>query len=168
MLRLRPFKNSDAQKIVGWINDEASFYKWSAGRFGEYPLDAVRLCDHYDNAGDSFFTFCAFDEEGIKGHLIIRFPDDKMQEARLGFIIVDSALRGKGYGKRMIELAIRYSFDILKVSRVSLGVFENNPKAFECYKAAGFESTGGSWSIKLMGEDWKCIEMAIDADSYRR
>ncbi len=166
MLRLRPFKNSDAEFIVKWITDEKQFYMWSAGRFGEFPLDAKRLCEHYEKSGDNFFTFTAFDENGVAGHLIIRFLDDKKEEARLGFIIVDSKIRGKGYGHKMIELAIKYCFEILMVSKVSLGVFDNNPNAYNCYKACGLKETGGSWQIKLMGEDWNCIEMAIEKDEY--
>ena len=57
---------------------------------------------------------------------------------RFGFVIVDSSKRGKGYGKGMLELAIRYAFDILKAERITLGVFENNAPAYRCYKAVGF------------------------------
>ena len=39
----------------------------------------------------------------------------------------------------MIQMAIRYAFDMLQAEKVTLGVFENNPSAYYCYKAAGFE-----------------------------
>lgn len=43
----------------------------------------------------------AFDESGVVGHLILRFTDEEQQTIRFGFVIVDDAKRGKGYGKEM-------------------------------------------------------------------
>lgn len=57
---------------------------------------------------------------------------------RLGFIIADESKRGMGHGKRMIHMAIRYAFDMLKAEKITLGVFDNNPSAYHCCKAAGF------------------------------
>lgn len=39
----------------------------------------------------------------------------------------------------MVQMAIRYAFDMLKAEKITLGVFENNPAAYYCYKAAGFQ-----------------------------
>lgn len=38
MIRLRPYNVNDADKILSWSNNERSFYKWSAGVLGEYPI----------------------------------------------------------------------------------------------------------------------------------
>lgn len=35
-------------------------------------------------------------------------------------------------------MAIRYAFDMLKAEKITLGVFENNPSAYYCYKSVGF------------------------------
>ena len=48
MLRLRPYKTEDAEKILSWSNDEKSFYKWSAGILGEYPITKEQFSfEHY-------------------------------------------------------------------------------------------------------------------------
>ncbi len=164
MLRLRPFKISDAEKIVLWFNDSLSFYKWSAGRFGEFPLTAERLCAQYDEEEKNGTTmpFTAYDEQGVAGHLIIRFLDEEMTDARLGFIAVDSARRGQSLGSEMIALAIAFCRDFLKAKRVSLGVFENNPAAIRCYEKAGFAKIEGSTcEVDIAGEKWDCTEMEI-------
>ena len=46
----------------------------------------------------------------------------------------------------------------------SLGVFENNVSAYHCYKAAGFKDVilDETETYKVMGEEWKCVEMAIE------
>ncbi len=168
MLRLRPYKKCDAEYIVKWIKDEVSFRKWCADRYEAYPISAEDINKHYEQQdySDAFYPMTAFDESGVVGHLIMRFTDEAKHNLRFGFIIVDDSKRGKGYGKEMLKLAAKYAFDILKVDRISLGVFENNPQAHNCYKAAGFcdKPNQKDFYIPIMGENWKCIEMEIYND----
>ena len=161
MLRLRPYKPCDAKAIVTWVHDERAFQKWSATRMGDYPITAEALNAHYDSFRDSdrFFPMTAFDETGPVGHLILRYPGDDLDELRFGFIIVDDNKRGMGYGKAMLQLALDYAFDLLKVKKVTLGVFENNPPARHCYNAAGFRETSERSVLRILGEDWVCLEM---------
>lgn len=35
MIRIRPYKSTDADKILLWCQDERAFYQWSAGVMGE-------------------------------------------------------------------------------------------------------------------------------------
>ena len=165
MLRLRPYKRCDADKIVSWIQDEEAFYKWSAGVLGAYPITAEALNAHYDEKADldSFYTMTAFDETGAVGQLIMRFLDEEKKTLRFGFVIVDDSKRGMGYGKQMLGLALRFAFDILKVQKVTLGVLENNPGAYNCYKAAGFKDAPMDEPeyYPLMGEKIKCLELEI-------
>lgn len=106
----------------------------------------------------------AFDETGIVGHFTMRFPDDNsFDEIRLGFVIVDDKKRGKGYGKEMLSLAVQYAFDFIKVKKISLGVFENNTAALNCYRSCGFRivELETAESYQCMGETWNCIEMEL-------
>lgn len=61
----------------------------------------------------------------------------------------------------MVSLAVQFAFDFLKVKKVSLGVFENNLKALQCYRACGFTEilTEKTENYLCMGETWNCIEM---------
>ena len=165
MLRLRPYKACDAAAIVSWIGDEVSFRKWCADRYDHYPITADDMNRHYDafSDSDSFFPMTAFDETGVVGHMIMRFTDEKKSVLRFGFVIVDDKKRGMGYGKQMLELAIKYAFEILRVDKITLGVFENNEAAYWCYKAAGFHEapTGEARFCRFFGEDWKCLELEM-------
>ena len=38
MLRLRAYNKDDAETILTWIKDGKTFYKWTAGILGEYPI----------------------------------------------------------------------------------------------------------------------------------
>lgn len=160
MLRLRPYKPCDAEKIVTWIQDEVGFAKWSAGIL-EYPLTAEGLNAHYkaQENNEDYWTMVAFDESGVVGQFIMRFVEGNKKSIRLGFIIVDSSKRGKGYGKGMLELALKYAFEILKVEEVTLGVFKNNPSACKCYQSLGFEEVGIEGTYEILGEQWVCQEL---------
>ncbi len=165
MLRLRPYKKCDAQHIVCWIKDEISFRQWCADRYDHYPITADDMNAHYSafEMTDTFFPFTAFDDSGVAGHLIMRFTDEAKTTLRFGFVIVDDSKRGKGYGKEMLTLAIRYGFDIMKAERITLGVFENNLSAYHCYIASGFRdiTPHDAETYQILGECWKCLELEI-------
>jgi RimJ/RimL family protein N-acetyltransferase len=89
--------------------------------------------------------------------------DYENESIHLGFIIVDPAIRGKGYGKEMLRLVIKYAFEILNVSRITLGVFDNNPAAHYCYKAAGFvDEKYYAEVFPYKDEKWGVYDMVID------
>ena len=168
MLRLRPYKACDAETIISWIGDETAFRKWCADRYDSYPVTAEDMNRHYDEAAysDSFYEMTAFDDTGVVGHLIMRFTDEEKKILRFGFVIVDDKKRGKGYGKEMLQLAARYAFDILKVEKITLGVFENNESAYWCYRAAGFRDVELPVPefYPIFGEQWKCLELELAKD----
>ena len=166
MLRLRPYKKCDAKYIVSWIKDEVSFRKWCADRYDSYPINADDMNKHYSGLDelDTFFQMTAIDESGVVGHLIMRFIDEEKKILRFGFVIVDDTKRGKGYGKELLRLAVKYAFEILRVEKITLGVFENNTSAYWCYKAAGFSDveTEEEEYYPIMGEQWKCLELEMN------
>lgn len=172
MLKLRPYKPCDAETIVSWCKDEESFRRWTSDRYDSFPITAADMNKKYiDNNGDcldldNFYPMTAFDESGIVGSLILRFNNEKRTVVRLGFIIVDDAKRGKGYGKKMVRLATKYAFEFLGAEKVTLGVFDNNPSAYHCYKAAGFKETGENFNIPLFEEMWTVVELKMEREDY--
>lgn len=38
MIRIRPYKTSDAEAILSWCQDEKAFYQWTAGVLSNYPI----------------------------------------------------------------------------------------------------------------------------------
>ncbi|MGN0165942.1 MAG: GNAT family N-acetyltransferase [Lachnospiraceae bacterium] len=169
MLRLRPYKKCDAEAIVKWHKDEESFRKWALDKYENYPITADDMNCYYDSFAysDTLFPFTAFDEEGVCGHMIMRFLDSEKQSLRFGFIIVDTNRRGKGYGREMLVAALKYAFEVLKVDKVSLGVFENNPGARKCYEKVGLKPIGyEEGSYVYHGERWNIIDMGITKKEY--
>lgn len=171
MLRLRPFKPQDGEYLMKWFDDEKAFVKWSAGQFS-YPLTRQQIDDYckkweQDNNG---WPMAALDENGqVVGHLLMRTMDYQNNELFFGFIVVDPTIRGKGYGKEMLSLALEYAFHILKADTVRLRVFANNPGAKACYEAVGFEEEQfmkAAFSYKE--ELWDNYQMAARCSEMER
>ena len=168
-MRLRPYKPTDADTILGWIKNEETFRRWSTDRYPHYPITAADINHKYLDCNgdcvepDNFYPMTAFDESGIVGHLILRFTDAEKTTLRIGFVIVDDSKRGMGYGKQMLQLALSFAFDIFKAKKVTLGVLENNPGAYHCYKAAGFRDVTSDTPeyYHLMGQQVKCLELEM-------
>lgn len=163
MLRVRPYRKDDAKTIVTWCKDEETFYKWSAGIMGEYPLTVQKLEEatngRIDN--DRYFPFVAVDDGRVVGFFTLRHPEGVNDQLRFGFVIVDPEIRGKGYGKKMLQLGLKFAFEVYGVTKGSLGVFENNMNAYHCYHAVGFRETGEVEWYEMGDGKWKCIVMEI-------
>lgn len=174
-LILRPYKPKDAEAIVSWIKNETAFRKWSADRYDAYPITAEDInykylkCNGDCEEPDNFYPFTVVDANGPVGHLIMRYTNKEKTVIRLGFVIVDDSKRGMGYGKRMIQMALEYAFEMLKAEKITLGVFDNNPSAYYCYKAAGFNEIPVKEDrvFEILGEKWKCIELEMDRRIHR-
>lgn len=111
----------------------------------------------------NFYPFTLEDEGKIIGHLILRNPGENKDVIRLGFIIIDKEIRGKGYGKKLIKEAIKYAKEKLDAKKVNLGVFKSNESAFECYKSVGFKVIDiEKDAYRFYEEQWDCIEMILE------
>lgn len=108
------------------------------------------------------------DNNTVAGHLILRFTDKERTILRFGFVITDDSKRGLGYGKEMLSLALKYSFEILKVNKITLGVFDNNLAAYHCYKSVGFKEIENENKEEncFCGEIWSVSEMEMTKDDY--
>ena len=156
MLQLRPYRADDAATVLSWCTDEHSFYQWTAGRLGAYPLSPAQ----FQPASDSI-AFIATDAGVPAGFFTLRPLENRPGELRLGFIIVAPQKRGHGCGKAMVQLAVRYAREFCGAQAVSLGVFENNPTAYNCYIAAGFrpDLSQPPESYRIQSEDWRCLRL---------
>ena len=159
MLRLRPYKSEDTEKILSWSNDEKAFYKWSAGVLGEYPITKEQF-----GFVNNLMAFTAIDDDEVVGFFTMRKPSESFDELRFGFVVVDPQKRGKGYGKGMLNLGVKYAKEIFGAKKVSLGVFENNESAYYCYKAVGFKDVTleETETYTVIGEIWNCLELEME------
>ncbi len=69
---------------------------------------------------------------------------------------------GKGCGTDAMRLLLRYGFTELNLHRVSLAVFEYNPRAIRSYEKCGFKHEGRIREFLLRdGKRWDMLHMGI-------
>ena len=174
MIRLRVYKPCDAKSIVSWCDNETVFNFWGGLHFGKYPITSEIINDKYFNKNgdcaeeDNFYPVTAFDDTGAVGHFIMRYLRGDNKILRFGWVIVDSAKRGRQYGKKMIRLGLKYAFEIMGVQKVTIGVIENNISAYKCYLSAGFRKSMDLQDsyVEINGDTYKIVELEITKEEY--
>ncbi len=167
-LILRTYQPSDAAMITSWLKSEYLMRQWCADRYERYPVTPEDMNTYHERNidGQRSRALTMTDGDDIVGYITLRTPAHNPTEQRLGFVIVDDSKRGRGYGKTLVSMAVKYAFEELGATKVSLGVFENNPSAIYCYEAAGFRHVSllVAESYECLGETWNCIEMERYSD----
>lgn len=162
-MRLRPYiPETDFDVIREWITDPRTHALWCANRFA-YPLSAENfggtLRDLRVRNGD--IPFVAFEGGRPVGFFCYSLHPET-NEGLLKFVMVDPALRGQGFGKAMLRLAVEYAFSISKADAVSLRVFTENTGAVKCYEHAGFtEEKTELNAFPYLDESWGRRSMVI-------
>jgi RimJ/RimL family protein N-acetyltransferase len=83
-------------------------------------------------------------------------------EAWVGIGIGERDCWGKGYGTDAMRIILRYAFTELNLHRVSLGVFEYNPRAIRSYEKAGFVHEGRNRKlVSREGKRWDEVHMGV-------
>jgi RimJ/RimL family protein N-acetyltransferase len=84
------------------------------------------------------------------------------REAFVGIAIGDQDYWGKGYGTDAMQVLLRYAFTELNLERISLDVFEYNPRAIHSYEKAGFRQEGRKRQyVERDGQRYDLIYMGI-------
>lgn len=160
-MRLRPYIPSrDFDIVRGWVTDRREHALWCADRFC-YPLERENF-DSVLAAHSERFTDCAFvatEDNGRPLGFFCYSVNTATNEGMLKFVVNDPLKRGRGVGKEMISLALRYAFDFTKAEMVKLYVFGGNIPAQKCYESVGFTEEGTDSVAFMFGEEpwYRCL-----------
>ena len=98
MIRIRPYKQSDEEKILSWCDSEDTFFKWTFGLLGDYPVTSEKF-----RKTSEYMQFTAVDDDEPVGYFIARNPNGNLNELRFGYGIVKPDRRDQGVGKEMLR-----------------------------------------------------------------
>ncbi len=150
----------DEALVQSWVADERTYYRWSAGSVGQWPLAPGMLNDRVAQftTGHAFVWLWQGEPAGF---LTLFTQKDRENGIRFGYVLLNPAFRGQGLGKRMIACAVHHARTKLKARSMHLAVYVNNPAALKSYEANGFRRDE---NIPLrrdtcMGETWDCQNM---------
>lgn len=168
MIRLEPFTKNDIPQLIDWISDEILLYQWSGSLFS-FPLTENSLQWYVEDTNvkdvSNAFIYKAIEEETNKtiGHISLGSISWKNNSARITRVLIgDNDSKGKGFCRQMVTAVSKIGFEELDFHRISLGVYETNVNALQCYKKAGYKVEGLHRDVLLHGKEyWSIIEMSM-------
>ena len=115
-----------------------------------------------------WFSIRKLDDDTLLGDIDLYVYNWPARDTFVGLGIGERDFWGKGYGTDVMKVILRYAFTEINMKRVTLTVFEYNPRAIRSYEKAGFRhegrlrgallKDGKRWDMLYMGilrEDWK-------------
>lgn len=161
-MRLRPYISSrDFEYLRKWGTDERAHALWCANLipypFSEEELNDVLKKNEHEWGASAYIVT---EDNGQPVGFFTYSVNVNDNSGFFTFIVVDSELRGKGYGTEIMELALNYAYLITGVTSVQLNVFDVNKSAIKCYLKAGFiERNTVSNAFTYKNESWSRCNM---------
>ncbi|MBC8082272.1 MAG: GNAT family N-acetyltransferase [Hymenobacter sp.] len=182
MITLEPFTAADFDELMAWVDDERLMKEWSGSMFS-FPLSEAGLAWYVEganNAADpSVFIYKAVDAKtGVTvGHISLGGISERDRAGRITRVLVGNTTeRRRGICQGMVRALLRIGFEDLRLHRISLGVYDFNHAAINCYLKCGFRQEGllrdvvrhddGYWSLIEMGlleDEWRALQATSPA-----
>lgn len=144
-IRLRGVEREDIPLFVEWLNDPEVI----EGLISFQPLsfeDEKRWFEALADRPAVERPLAIEIQEGetwrIIGNCSYHNLSQINRSAELGIFIGDKSKWSSGYGTETIQLLLKYGFESLNLNRISLVVYDDNPRAIRVYEKAGFIHEG--------------------------
>lgn len=122
-----------------------------------------------DDLSQCFFMIRTLEDDRVIGDIGLDGILWNHGDAWVGIGIGEKDYWGKGYGTDAMRVILRYAFTELNLHRVSLTVFEYNPRAIRSYEKAGFVPEGREReAVFRSGKRWDMIFMGILREEWER
>ena len=125
-----------------------------------------------------YFSIRTLAEDKLIGEIDLGVVNWPGRDAFVGLGIGETEYWSKGYGTDVMNVLLRFAFTEINLRRVTLTVFEYNPRAIRSYEKAGFRHEGRlrgllnregrRWDELFMGilrEEWLALNMPVAAEA---
>jgi len=124
--------------------------KWMEEEVGEMLLQSY------------YFSIRTLAEDKLIGELELDVVNWPGRDAFVALGIGETGYWSKGYGTDVMNVLLVFAFTEINLRRVSLGVFEYNPRAIRSYEKAGFRHEGRlRCLLNREGRRWDNLFMGI-------
>jgi RimJ/RimL family protein N-acetyltransferase len=167
LVRLSAFDPEELSKAFPRWNRNSEYYRLlnpsshpmqsskAAAKWMEEEVGEMSVASYY-------FSIRTLTDDKLIGELSLDIVDWSGRDAFVGLGIGEPEYWSKGYGTDVMNVLLRYAFTELNLKRVSLGVFEYNPRAIRSYEKAGFRHEGGlRLALNREGRRWDSLYMGI-------
>jgi len=136
---LRAIEKTDLGRCHRWINDP------DITRFLQVymPVSLYEEEKWIEGLAEREDRIFAIEVEGKHiGNCGLHGIDWKNRHAELGILIGEHEYHNKGYGTEAVKTLLKFGFGTLGLERISVRVYDFNPRAQKCYAKAGFVKEG--------------------------
>ncbi len=135
-----------AEALHSWVRDSEYWRLMAADPAFPYSLKAIVDWNEKELQKESpeiyHFVIRTLEDDRLIGEIGLDGIQWTNGDAFVGISIGERRDWGKGYGTDAMRTILRYAFTELNLHRVTLTVFEYNPRAIRSYEKAGFVHEG--------------------------
>jgi RimJ/RimL family protein N-acetyltransferase len=176
LVTLRPFRDGDAEAMAAILSDPdvrrltGSVATTAEAEQPEQHDD--RLVRWYATRNEQSDRLDLAVEDAVSGRLVgevvLNEVDPDALTCNLRALIGPEG-RDRGLGTEAVRLATAYGIERLGLRRITLEVFEFNPRARRVYEKVGYVATGvRPDALDFDGVSVAAVDMAVDAEDWRR
>ncbi len=156
-MNLKRFNMDVAYEISSWFPTPKEACLWGGVRFG-WPIQVSKIIARSELPNIEFYTLV----EGCEVLGFIELQEINETEIRLCRVAVSPRYRGRGLGKKLIQLSLDEIKQRNSYKTVTLAVFTENIVAYNCYQYLGFAEVDKEPKFKVFnGEKWPLVQMEI-------
>ena len=112
--------------------------------------------------GIYLFSARRLSDDRLIGEMALEVVNWTGRDAFVGLSIGERENWGRGYGTEMMQLLLQFAFLEVNLRRVTLTVFEYNPRAIRSYEKSGFRHEGRIRQfLNKEGRRWDMLFMGI-------
>lgn len=167
LVRLSAFDPDEMSTAWSRWNRNSEYFRLlnSSGRSMQSPKAALRWMEKEVgemSPASYYFSIRTLAEDKLIGELGLDVVNWPGRDAFVGLGIGETEYWGKGYGTDVMNVLLQFAFTEINLRRVTLTVFEYNPRAIRSYEKAGFCHEGRLRKvIRKEGQRWDVLYMGI-------
>jgi len=159
---LGPILPVDIPRLFQWTDDVEDARLNEPYRPANWHRQEMFWLNAEGDASRIFFAIRSRPDADIIGFVQIQDIQPIHRAATIGIRIGDAVERGRGRGREALQIAIRYCWDHLNLTRLSLSVFAGNEPAIGLYTALGFVEEGRLARAQFIDGRWTdVVTMAL-------
>jgi len=153
-----------AKLVSQWCADSeySRLLDWDPARRASAKTIQKWFEKQQENNDSHIFAIRVLDDDRVVGEIGLDGIRWTHRDCFVGIGLGDRACWGRGYGTDAMKVILRYAFTELNLHRVTLDVFNYNPRAIRSYEKAGFVHEGRQRGMLLReGRRWDVLYMGI-------
>ena len=167
LVRLSAFDPEEMSKAFPRWNRNSEYFRLlnSSGQPMQSSKAALKWMEEEANElspGGYLFSIRRLEDDKLIGELALDVVNWSGGDAFVGLGIGETEYWGRGYGTDVMNVLLRFAFTEVNLRRVTLSVFEYNPRAIRSYEKTGFRHEGRLRAmLNKEGKRWDILYMGI-------